>query len=141
MEHVVSLAKSLNDSCLPIHHSLSRHTANSTLSDFFFFFFQAEDGIRDWSETGVQTCALPIFADAMTSPALTIGPERTAREAAARMLAEHVNRLPVTEGETLVGIVSRADLVRAFARSDSEIRRSEERRVGQECRSRAAPEP
>src|SRR5437016_12497798 len=28
---------------------------------FFFFFFQAEDGIRDWSVTGVQTCALPIF--------------------------------------------------------------------------------
>src|SRR5438093_10194983 len=25
------------------------------------FFFQAEDGIRDWSVTGVQTCALPIF--------------------------------------------------------------------------------
>src|SRR5215213_10620889 len=29
---------------------------------FFFFFFQAEDGIRDWSVTGVQTCALPISA-------------------------------------------------------------------------------
>src|SRR5215213_3014837 len=28
----------------------------------FFFFFQAEDGIRDWSVTGVQTCALPIYA-------------------------------------------------------------------------------
>src|SRR5262249_56167637 len=28
-----------------------------------FFFFQAEDGIRDWSVTGVQTCALPISAD------------------------------------------------------------------------------
>src|SRR5258706_437932 len=27
---------------------------------YFFFFFQAEDGIRDWSVTGVQTCALPI---------------------------------------------------------------------------------
>src|SRR5438046_8615167 len=27
---------------------------------FDFFFFQAEDGIRDWSVTGVQTCALPI---------------------------------------------------------------------------------
>src|SRR5438046_9881935 len=27
---------------------------------FVFFFFQAEDGIRDWSVTGVQTCALPI---------------------------------------------------------------------------------
>src|SRR5438093_6068119 len=32
---------------------------------FFFvvFFFQAEDGIRDWSVTGVQTCALPISRD------------------------------------------------------------------------------
>src|SRR5260370_25588794 len=28
----------------------------------FFFFFQAEDGIRDSSVTGVQTCALPIYA-------------------------------------------------------------------------------
>src|SRR2546430_16454067 len=30
----------------------------------FFFFFQAEDGIRDLTVTGVQTCALPIFAAA-----------------------------------------------------------------------------
>ena len=29
---------------------------------YVFFFFQAEDGIRDWSVTGVQTCALPICA-------------------------------------------------------------------------------
>src|SRR3989454_10045710 len=28
-----------------------------------FFFFQAEDGIRDYKVTGVQTCALPIYAD------------------------------------------------------------------------------
>src|SRR5262249_20507047 len=33
----------------------------SSLSCLVFFFFQAEDGIRDWSVTGVQTCALPIF--------------------------------------------------------------------------------
>src|SRR5438445_1427368 len=31
--------------------------------DFFFFFFQAEDGIRDIGVTGVQTCALPISLD------------------------------------------------------------------------------
>src|SRR5260370_29091602 len=31
------------------------------MSELFFFFFQAEDGIRDSSVTGVQTCALPIF--------------------------------------------------------------------------------
>ena len=33
---------------------------NMTKTFFFVFFFQAEDGIRDWSVTGVQTCALPI---------------------------------------------------------------------------------
>src|SRR2546430_16171211 len=31
----------------------------------FFFFFQAEDGIRDLTVTGVQTCALPIFVAAV----------------------------------------------------------------------------
>src|SRR5438093_12877571 len=30
--------------------------------DYHNFFFQAEDGIRDWSVTGVQTCALPIYS-------------------------------------------------------------------------------
>src|SRR6516162_7273741 len=33
----------------------------------FFFFFQAEDGIRDYKVTGVQTCALPISGGAFTS--------------------------------------------------------------------------
>src|SRR2546426_8246439 len=32
----------------------------------FFFFFQAEDGIRDYKVTGVQTCALPIYTFANT---------------------------------------------------------------------------
>src|SRR2546427_10009012 len=35
---------------------------------FFFFFFQAEDGIRDLTVTGVQTCALPISARAPVQP-------------------------------------------------------------------------
>src|SRR5258706_3702465 len=34
---------------------------NNLIWMFVFFFFQAEDGIRYWSVTGVQTCALPIF--------------------------------------------------------------------------------
>jgi CBS domain-containing protein len=38
-----------------------------------------------------------------------------------RMLDEHVNRLPVVAGDRLVGIVTRADLVRAFVRSDEAI--------------------
>jgi CBS domain-containing protein len=62
--------------------------------------------------------------EAMTSPAVTISPQRPVREAAARMLDADVNRLPVVDEEgRLVGIVSRGDLVRAFTRSDEEIRR------------------
>src|SRR3712207_5613575 len=37
-------------------------TSTRIVSDFIIFFFQAEDGIRDIGVTGVQTCALPIFA-------------------------------------------------------------------------------
>lgn|SRR5436190_1869631 len=59
---------------------------------------------------------------AMTSPARTIGPKRPVTEAAQRMLAEDVNRLPVVdENGGLIGIVTRADLVRAFVRSDETI--------------------
>lgn len=60
--------------------------------------------------------------DAMTSPAITIGPSRSVTEAAAKMIDEGVNRLPVVDDEgKLVGIVTRADLVRAFLRSDEQI--------------------
>src|SRR5262249_56943229 len=40
----------------------------------FVFFVQAEDGIRDWSVTGVQTCALPIY-DAALDHIVTIPPD------------------------------------------------------------------
>jgi len=60
--------------------------------------------------------------EAMSSPAITIGPDRPVGEAAAKMLDDAVNRLPVVDDEgDLLGIVTRADLVRAFTRSDSEI--------------------
>src|SRR2546430_6810190 len=40
---------------------------------YFFFFFQAEDGIRDLTVTGVQTCALPISPNALQQ--LQVSPE------------------------------------------------------------------
>jgi CBS domain-containing protein len=62
--------------------------------------------------------------EAMTAPAVTIGPDRPVSEAAQLMLDESVKRLPVVDAAgTLVGIVSRADLVRAFVRSDEDIER------------------
>src|SRR2546426_12549561 len=42
------------------------HVAPSQLMLLVFFFFQAEDGIRDYKVTGVQTCALPISAKSYT---------------------------------------------------------------------------
>jgi CBS domain-containing protein len=59
--------------------------------------------------------------EAMTAPAITIDADAPIAEAAALMVEEGVKRLPVVDGDTLVGIVSRADLVRAFLRTDAEI--------------------
>jgi CBS domain-containing protein len=62
--------------------------------------------------------------DAMTAPAVTIEPDRRVTEAAGTMIARGINRLPVVEGQRLVGIVTRADLVRAYVRSDDELARA-----------------
>jgi predicted transcriptional regulator len=62
--------------------------------------------------------------EAMTSPAITIGPHRTATAAARELVEQGVNRLPVVgQDGRLVGIVTRADLARAFTRADAEIER------------------
>src|SRR5207237_7825990 len=78
------------------------------------FFFQAEDGIRDSSVTGVQTCALPIYR---TRP----GRRRHARDVPARH--RRAARFPRRFERPNVAAVDRPA-------------RSEERRVGKECRNR-----
>jgi len=61
--------------------------------------------------------------EAMSDPAVVIRADKEVADAAARMLSEGINRLPVVDGDgRLVGIVTRADLVRAFARDDDTIR-------------------
>ncbi len=62
-------------------------------------------------------------AEAMSTPALTVRPSQDVSEAARLMVDYMINRVPVVSGDRLVGIVSRADLVRAFIRSDEEIER------------------
>ena len=59
--------------------------------------------------------------DVMTSPAVTIGPDATLAETARYMASHGVKRLPVLAGGELIGIVSRADLVSAFLRTDIAI--------------------
>ncbi len=61
--------------------------------------------------------------EAMTSPAIAIRPGANVAAAARMMTDRGVNRLPVIDDGRLVGILTRADLVRAFSRPDDEIRK------------------
>src|SRR5258707_3796064 len=83
--------------------------------EHFFFFFQAEDGIRDIGVTGVQTCALPISAVFQVQLRFAQA-ETQLREAELNL-----------------------EYCRVRAPFDGKIVRSEERRVGKECRSRWSP--
>src|SRR5258707_10907261 len=94
----------------------------------FFFFFQAEDGIRDIGVTGVQTCALPI-SKVTLNPVTVIG-----------------GAVNSTGTVTLTGPASGTSAQRTVTLSSSDTSeatvptsRSEERRVGKECRSRWSP--
>src|SRR2546430_4130541 len=92
----------------------------------FFFFFQAEDGIRDLTVTGVQTCALPIsldVIDAMTPDALL----NASRSVPLMSWRRAIQPKSVYAAHTS-----------PFS-SWSTSTRSEERRVGKECRSRWSP--
>src|SRR2546422_4609983 len=132
---------------------------------FFFFFFQAEDGIRDVAVTGVQTCALPISVRSGTRRStervdrrrqripplhrddqrrcgghygrlrwvLERGrrPTQTCRDRAERL----VERVLVLGGRQRVAF----RIVHERMDVHAVIPRSEERRVGKECRSRWSP--
>src|SRR2546429_3519103 len=91
----------------------------------YFFFFQAEDGIRDVAVTGVQTCALPIsyvFLRASTEERLVVAFQCRPDEGFEHSFARNTCRG--------CGVY-----LAAVWRSE----RSEERRVGKECRSRWSP--
>jgi len=61
-------------------------------------------------------------ADLMTRPPVTIGPDAPVTEAARLMQSRRVKRLPVTrEDGTLIGIVSRADVLSVYSRPDADI--------------------
>src|SRR2546427_4166650 len=94
----------------------------------FFFFFQAEDGIRDLTVTGVQTCALPI-SGARSGSWVSI-PTPSAIIVRVGVPRAHVGRGWIASSLMLT-CCSRQPIGRAL--------RSEERRVGKECRSRWSP--
>src|SRR5690348_18095243 len=95
------------------------------------FFFQAEDGIRDGRVTGVQTCALPISGG---NPS-----KRTGRNEKA-MLRFRTGYLPALPSylPDIVFALSVREYCTLRA-SEQPSHRSEERRVGKECRARRSP--
>src|SRR2546427_5759456 len=94
-----------------------------------FFFFQAEDGIRDLTVTGVQTCALPISAQA-----------RVRRRCPSAGLLD-VTQRPQVRPHGVRHHGAPCPQRRRAARGvlGEQRSRSEERRVGKECRSRWSP--
>src|SRR5690606_39357835 len=105
------------------------------------FFFQAEDGIRDFHVTGVQTCALPIsvpgearaaatrasvrldsqvyvkrLEDVMHGPPVTVDRQAPLRAAAASMVDKHIGSLLIVDDDDRPsGILTERDLLRASA--------------------------
>src|SRR5260370_6338799 len=95
---------------------------------FIFFFFQAEDGIRDSSVTGVQTCALPISVVEEDDIDWIHGKHQFAFGAEILRAGQNTN----------VGFLYNGGY--NFGGGSSGVGgRSEERRVGKECRSRWSP--
>ncbi len=78
-------------------------------------------GERQSSRDQMAKLAALTAGEAMSSPAVTIGPEQTIRAAAELMTTRGINRLPVVHDSRLIGIVTRSDLVRAYVRSDDEL--------------------
>src|SRR5687767_15640702 len=96
-----------------------------------FFFFQAEDGIRDKLVTGVQTCALPIYSLAV-QPSGNQPSNATPRRIS---FTARVNIDLAAERSQMFDDAWRTMKYRFY-----DPARSEERRVGKECRSRWSPE-
>src|SRR2546430_14405577 len=117
------------------------------------FFFQAEDGIRDLTVTGVQTCALPIWilpairelgieiadvAKIVVKGAQNFRPDAQVQ----RQIRPNFPIILREKSEVVVAVLVVEDAASAKAeirRSHNEFLRSEERRVGKECRSRWSP--
>src|SRR5690606_41993472 len=124
-------------------HALSVHSFSHGPLLVVFFFFQAEDGIRDFHVTGVQTCALPIYPDSPRMRMLLQLVEQLV--GFPRHLSQHVGGFVISHGplSRLVPIENAAmpdRTVIQWDKNDLDELRSEERRVGKEWRARWWPE-
>src|SRR2546429_8687944 len=108
------------------------------------FFFQAEDGIRDVAVTGVQTCALPISGE---SEAYTRAKKRLRQLKDLLRYSVSAPQIKAGESHPAQRSFAKEDYLAAVEKAKEliaagdfmQVQRSEERRVGKECRSRWSP--
>src|SRR5690606_39705905 len=97
--------------------------------DIAFFFFQAEDGIRDFHVTGVQTCALPIYIATLLDDAI-LAVERDNPKLKQKLPRDYARRgIAPEKMKSLIDLIANIGF------------RSEERRVGKECRAQWCARP
>src|SRR5256886_13135793 len=111
-----------------VHLGIDLTPANVICVGLFFFFFQAEDGIRDLTVTGVQTCALPIsrLNGSKAQVMKSFSSAKSVTNWAVRAFSKFATE-------------KRSDRRRRSTLPTKSKFRSEERRVGKECRSRWSP--
>src|SRR2546430_5684981 len=116
---------------MTVRYHCIRYRHSKTRCFRWLFFFQAEDGIRDLTVTGVQTCALPIFRPLLGRGLVLNEGESWLRQRRLMQPAFHRKRLAI-----LASMMTdeAAAMVQRW-----QAKRSEERRVGKECRSRWSP--
>src|SRR5260221_14561025 len=114
---------------------------NGSLAPVYLFFFQAEDGIRDHCVTGVQTCALPIYmfepnaSWSLPAHLFLVSEWSAACASGDPMSCTNALDLPNRQDPVLP-----SHPAPNYAWTDlTYLLRSEERRVGKECRSRWSP--
>ena len=103
---------------------------------FYFFFFQAEDGIRDTSVTGVQTCALPISVQTLADGTVVLSSGNPINAHPGAIASIGTVDVSGDQGGRVVLLGEDIALPEGLIDISG---RSEERRVGKECRSRWSP--
>src|SRR3712207_7829837 len=104
---------------------------------FVFFFFHKQNTIRDIGVTGVQTCALPILPTLAAANHLRWEKTSNWVHPASTQKIRPASEVPVLDGNGAVRDDVK-EILDVVAKNDMALR-SEERRVGKECRSRWSP--
>jgi CBS domain-containing protein len=116
-------------SALPVVDAHGRPVGIVSEADLLLKEFAAPTGVRlPWFETKQMQSARRrgealTAADLMTTPVVTVRPETTLHQAARLMYERRIKRLPVTDGDSLVGVISRSDVLKVFLIPDEHLRR------------------